>query len=111
MSTLALKNENKKTADKHPLPHLSGFGRVLPGLALTGVITALALWLSDIPALSHLGLSALTLAIVIGMVVGNTVYPAAKPWCEDGVTLAKQRLLRLGIILSLIHISEPTRPY
>lgn len=99
MSTLALKNENKKTADKHPLPHLSGFGRVLPGLALTGVITALALWLSDIPALSHLGLSALTLAIVIGMVVGNTVYPAAKPWCEDGVTLAKQRLLRLGIIL------------
>ena len=43
MSTLALKNENKKTADKHPLPHLSGFGRVLPGLALTGVIILVAI--------------------------------------------------------------------
>ncbi|WP_421670839.1 YeiH family protein [Rahnella sp. EDr1-12] len=73
--------------------------RLLPGLALTGAITALSVWLSDFPALSHLGLSALTLAIVIGMVIGNTLYPAAKPWCEEGVTLAKQRLLRLGIIL------------
>src|SRR5688572_29282498 len=99
MNTLALKNEKKKAADKHPFPPLSGFRHRLPGLALTGVITALAVWLSDIPALNHLGLSALTLAIVIGMVIGNTVYPAAKPWCEEGVTLAKQRLLRLGIIL------------
>ncbi|MBU9827395.1 YeiH family protein [Rahnella perminowiae] len=99
MNTLALKNENKKAADNPHLPHFSGFRRVLPGLALTGMITALAIWLSDIPALNHFGLSALTLAIVIGMVIGNTVYPAAKPWCEEGVTLAKQRLLRLGIIL------------
>jgi len=80
---------------KQPL----GFSRVLPGLALTGLITVLAIWLSDIPALNQLGLSALTLAIVIGMVIGNTFYPAARPWCEEGVILAKQRLLRLGIIL------------
>lgn len=81
------------------LKQSAGFSRALPGLALTGLITVLAIWLSDIPALNQLGLSALTLAIVIGMVAGNTFYPAAKPWCEEGVTLAKQRLLRLGIIL------------
>lgn len=84
---------------KHDRPQTTWLSRLLPGLVLTGAITALAVWLSDFPSLNHLGLSALTLAIVIGMVVGNTVYPAAKPWCDEGVTLAKQRLLRLGIIL------------
>jgi len=75
------------------------FGRVLPGLVLTGIVTAIAIWLSDFSQLSQLGLSALTLAIVIGMVLGNTLYPAIRPLCNDGVNLAKQRLLRLGIIL------------
>src|SRR5471030_1673575 len=74
-------------------------GRVLPGLVLTGVVTGVSIWLSDFPQLSHLGLSALTLAIVIGMILGNTLYPAVRPLCHDGVNLAKQRLLRLGIIL------------
>lgn len=74
-------------------------GRVLPGLVLTGVVTGISIWLSDFPQLSHLGLSALTLAIVIGMILGNTVYPTVRPLCHDGVNLAKQRLLRLGIIL------------
>ena len=90
---------NHLSEAKHDRPQPLWFSRVLPGLLLTGAITALAVWLSDFPALNQLGLSALTLAIVIGMVIGNTVYPAAKPWCDEGVTLAKQRLLRLGIIL------------
>jgi uncharacterized integral membrane protein (TIGR00698 family) len=75
------------------------FGRVLPGLVLTAAITALALWLSHFDLLNSLGLSALTLAIVIGMLIGNTVYPLARPRCAEGVNLAKQKLLRLGIIL------------
>ncbi|WP_459176592.1 YeiH family protein [Ewingella americana] len=76
-----------------------GLERVLPGLVLTGAVTAVSIWLSHFPQLSQLGLSALTLAIVIGMVLGNTLYPAVRPQCHDGVNLAKQRLLRLGIIL------------
>ncbi|MBF7996225.1 YeiH family protein [Rahnella laticis] len=96
MDTLPL---NKRDTLKNTVPKPLRISHVIPGLALTGVITALAIWLSDFPALSQLGLSALTLAIVIGMVIGNTFYPAARPWCEEGVTLAKQRLLRLGIIL------------
>ncbi|WP_238484853.1 YeiH family protein [Rahnella bonaserana] len=89
----------KHDVDQPALQKRGGYSRLLPGLALTGAITGLAIWLGNFPSLSHLGLSALTLAIVIGMVVGNTVYPAARLWCDSGVTLAKQRLLRLGIIL------------
>ncbi len=77
----------------------SYFGRLLPGLVLTGAITALVLWLAKFDLFSSLGLSALTLAIIVGMIVGNTVYPLARPQCELGVNLAKQKLLRLGIIL------------
>lgn len=80
-------------------------GRVLPGLVLTGIVTGLSIWLSDFPQLSHLGLSALTLAIVIGMILGNTLYPTVRPLCHDGVNLAKQRLLRLGIILYGVRLT------
>jgi uncharacterized integral membrane protein (TIGR00698 family) len=41
----------------------------------------------------------LTLAILFGMVVGNTVYPKIWQSCDGGVIFAKQHLLRLGIIL------------
>ncbi len=73
--------------------------RFIPGLLLSGLITAIALWLGAIPSVAGMGLSALTLAILIGMVLGNTVYPALHNWCDSGVLFAKQHLLRLGIIL------------
>ncbi len=75
------------------------FGRVLPGLVLIGMITTLVLWLSKFELLASLGLSALTLAIIVGMMVGNTIYPLVRPKCAEGVNLAKKTLLRLGIIL------------
>ncbi|MBK5073890.1 YeiH family putative sulfate export transporter [Budviciaceae bacterium CWB-B4] len=72
---------------------------LLPGLLLTGAITLLSIYAANQPAVAQLGLSALTLAIVIGMVLGNLVYPAISSVCDAGVHLAKQKLLRLGIIL------------
>lgn len=45
------------------------------------------------------GFSALTLAIVLGMLVGNTVYPRFAAASGPGVNLSKQNLLRLGIVL------------
>ena len=89
---------NEKQAHRF-FPQPMWFGRVLPGLVLTGAVTLVSLWLSNFPQLNHLGLSALTLAILIGMVIGNTLYPSIRPVCHEGVNLAKQRLLRLGIIL------------
>jgi len=88
---------NNKRLNRFLMAH--PVGRVIPGLVLTAAITVLSLWLSHFPKLSSFGLSALTLAIVSGMVVGNTFYPVARPLCADGVNLAKQKLLRLGIIL------------
>ncbi len=71
----------------------------LPGLALSAVITGAALWAGGIPAISGAGFSALTLAILLGMVIGNTVYPKIWQSCDGGVLFAKQHLLRVGIIL------------
>lgn len=72
---------------------------LISGLLLTGAIAALGLWASYFPAISSHGLSALTLAIIIGLVVGNTVYPWIVARCANGVGFAKTRLLRAGIVL------------
>ncbi len=78
---------------KHTLQHF------VPGLALTGAVTAIALWAGAIPAIAGAGFSALTLAILGGMVIGNSIYPRIWRTCDAGVLFAKQHLLRLGIIL------------
>jgi uncharacterized integral membrane protein (TIGR00698 family) len=47
---------------------------------------------------SH-GLSALTLAILLGMLIGNSVYPQFAATAAAGVGFSKQTLLRLGVML------------
>jgi len=84
---------------RHPVWHF------IPGLLLTGLITAAALWLGSMPSVAGLGLSALTLAILIGMLLGNTLYPTWHHRCDSGVLFAKQHLLRLGIILYGFHLT------
>jgi uncharacterized membrane protein YadS len=81
------------------LQHHRTVWHFVPGLALSAAVTAVALWGGSIPAIAGAGFSALTLAILLGMVVGNTVYPHIWKSCDGGVIFAKQHLLRLGIIL------------
>jgi uncharacterized integral membrane protein (TIGR00698 family) len=69
------------------------------GLALAAVVAAAGIWGAGLPAVQHLGISALTLAIVLGIALGNTVFPRIAPFSGEGVDFAKARLLRLGIIL------------
>lgn len=71
----------------------------LRGLALAALIAALAMWGAGLPVFQRLGLSALTLAIVAGIVLGNTVFPRIAPFSQEGVDFARNRLLRLGIVL------------
>lgn len=71
----------------------------LPGLALSAIITVGALWLGNQPAVAHIGLGALTLAIIAGMIIGNIARPTWLASCHSGIGFAKARLLRLGIIL------------
>jgi len=74
----------------------SGF---LPGVLLTGAIAILANELSKSAWMQAHGISALTLAIVIGMIAGNTFYPRIAGVSGRGVAFSKQTLLRAGIIL------------
>jgi uncharacterized integral membrane protein (TIGR00698 family) len=70
-----------------------------PGLAVTGAIAFASIHLARLGWLQSNGISALTLAIVLGMVVGNTVYPRISAAADAGVSLSKATLLRLGIVL------------
>ncbi|WLS80231.1 YeiH family putative sulfate export transporter [Erwinia pyri] len=82
------------------LPHLQHRpARYAAGLLLSLVLAAGASWLSTLPAISALGLGALTLAIVAGILAGNTFYSRFANRCDPGVVLAKQQLLRLGVVL------------
>jgi uncharacterized integral membrane protein (TIGR00698 family) len=79
-------------------PRLGGWRRVVPGLALSAALGSGGMALGRIGWLQEHGFSALTLAIMLGMVFGNTVYPAFAGSSGAGVNFAKQRVLRLGII-------------
>ena len=54
------------------------------------------------------GISALTLAIVGGMIAGNTVYPRISTFSARGVAFSKQILLRSGIILFGLRLTFRT---
>jgi uncharacterized integral membrane protein (TIGR00698 family) len=71
----------------------------LPGILLTGAIAILATELAKSAWMQANGISALTLAIVGGMIVGNTFYPRILSISARGVTFSKQILLRAGIVL------------
>lgn len=75
------------------------FSKYVLGLGLSIAIAALAMMGSELEWGKQNGLNALTLAIVLGMLVGNSVYPRIAMRCTEGVNLAKAKLLRLGIIL------------
>lgn len=71
----------------------------LPGVLCMAVLALLAIELGALPGFRDRGLSALTLAIVFGMVAGNTLSARFTQVCDSGVTFSKQRLLRAGVVL------------
>jgi uncharacterized integral membrane protein (TIGR00698 family) len=73
--------------------------RFVPGLLLSAAVAAIAIRIGRTDWLQAHGMSALTVAIVLGIVLGNTVYPHVTASSGSGVGLAKQTLLRLGVIL------------
>ncbi|EPG7577013.1 YeiH family protein [Providencia rettgeri] len=73
--------------------------KLIPGIILAGLLTAIAIYLGDQPWFMDIGLGALTLAILLGIIVGNTFYPVASQSCDAGIKFAKHYFLRAGIIL------------
>lgn len=98
MNIVAITAPPVEAACRKPVPNVLA-RRLLPGLALSAALAAAGVLLGRIDWLQNHGFSALTLAIVLGMLVGNTVYPRLAATGAPGVTFSKQNLLRLGVIL------------
>jgi uncharacterized integral membrane protein (TIGR00698 family) len=69
------------------------------GIALSGAVAGAGMIAAAQPWARGLGFSALTLAIIFGMIAGNTIFPSIAPATELGVDFAKNKLLRAGIVL------------
>ena len=72
---------------------------LMPGLAISAALATTGILLGKNGWLQNHGFSALTLAIVLGMLVGNTIYPRFAAASGAGVNFSKQNLLRLGVVL------------
>lgn len=73
--------------------------KLLPGIILAAILTSISIYLGNQPWFIDIGLGALTLAIIFGIIAGNTLYPLVNRYCDDGIKLAKHYFLRAGIIL------------
>ena len=73
--------------------------RLLPGLVLSAALALVAIRLGSLGWLQAHGMSALTVAIVLGIFLGNTLYPHVAVQGGAGVAFSKQTLLRAGVIL------------
>jgi uncharacterized integral membrane protein (TIGR00698 family) len=72
---------------------------LLPGVLLSAAVAAVAIQTGKLGWLQAHGMSALTVAIVLGILLGNTLYPRIASSSGAGVGFTKQKLLRLGVIL------------
>jgi uncharacterized integral membrane protein (TIGR00698 family) len=71
--------------------------QLIPGLLLTGGIAAAAAGLAQGAALARLGIGTLTVAIALGMLLGNLAPVALAARVGPGAALAQRSLLRLGV--------------
>jgi len=75
------------------------------GVLLAAIVSALGIWTGNLQAVKNIGFSAVTMAIIIGIIVGNTIYPKIAEHTHEGVNFSKAKLLRLGIILYGFHLT------
>ena len=78
---------------------------LIPGLLVAGGLTAAAFGLTLIPTIKSLGFSPLVLAILLGMVYGNTLYRKHQGPLEPGLKFSQAKLLRLGVAMYGLNIS------
>ena len=77
----------------------------LPGLLLASGLALVAWWLAQQPLFQGAQLSALTVAIVIGMLIGNFAGSRLPASTGVGIALAQRQLLRLGVALYGLRLS------
>lgn len=70
-----------------------------PGLLFAAAIGVASMLIALIPAVQSMGMSALPLAIIMGIVIGNTFFPRIAANLGAGVDYSRTMLLRAGIVL------------
>ena len=73
------------------------------GVAGIAVLAALSYLFASVPVIANLGISSLVLAIVLGIIVGNSWHHPAS-W-TPGIQFSAKRILRLAIILYGFRVS------
>lgn len=81
------------------------FFGLIRGLCLVALLALLALFVADIAWVRSMGLGPLTIAMIIGLLIGNSILPFYAHRFAQGVVFSKSTLLRLGIILYGFRVS------
>lgn len=68
------------------------------GILFIGILATFSTYVASISKVKAIGFSALTIAILLGILIGNTVFAKLASVTTQGVDFSKNRLLRLGII-------------
>ncbi len=79
--------------------------RLLPGIGLSALLALAAMAASALAAAAGIEVSALTLAIVLGMLVGNLAAARIPAGCTPGIAFSQRMLLRAGVVLYGLRIS------
>lgn len=80
--------------------------RLAPGLAIAVAVAVAAFLLARLPTFASAGLSALTLAIILGAALGNVAHHRlAGPSTVPGLHFAQKTLLRVGVALYGLNLS------
>ncbi len=75
------------------------------GLLLVQIILVAAFAISSLAFIHHLGLGPLTLAIILGALLGNLVSASLHTQAQVGMGLAQKQLLRWGVALYGLNLS------
>lgn len=90
----------------HHVPPLATILRARgPGLGLATLLGLAGLGLAALPALQSLQLSALTVAIVLGMLLGNLFGSRLPAGLAPGIAYAQRDVLRAGVVLYGVRLS------
>ena len=101
---------------------------MLHGVLLIALFSCAAFYIGEAQILKEISFSPMIIGIILGMLYANSLRNHLPETWVPGIQFCSKKILRLGIILygfrltfqdvvnvgmalSLIHISEPTRPY
>ena len=85
--------------------NMVNFKRIMPGIMLVSGLGALAYGLSQLDLIRYFGLGSLTLAILIGALLGNAMPRLSQSAYRDGLTIVQRRFLRTGVALYGFNLS------